>query len=155
MRSFVTAARSSYTRHSRNNSVTSSHIHWLGRLGTETTSRGQLARRGERQHPRDTSSPSSASKGFQSRPPAGRWRRQTSPGLQARPRGYKSAISPRATISIHFTFILTRNPPPPAPLSFSTNVARLPSRKQKIKVSHHFRMQEKLIKSKFSQHIKS
>lgn len=53
-----------------------------------------------------------------------------SPALQARPGGQKSVISPQATLSIHFTFILTRKY---SPLGFSTNVARLQSRKQKNK----------------------
>lgn len=74
------------------------------------------------------------------------------PALQAQPGGQKSVISPQAAISIHFTLILTRKY---SPLSFSINVARLRSRKQKIKVSHDFRMQEKLIKAKFSQNVKS
>lgn len=45
--------------------------------------------------------------------------------------------------------------PSPPPSRFSTNAARLWSRKQKMKVSHYFRMQEKLIKSKLSQSVTS
>lgn len=45
--------------------------------------------------------------------------------------------------------------PSPPPSRFSTNAARLWSRKQKMKVSHYFRMQEKLIKSKLSQNVTS
>lgn len=75
------------------------------------------------------------------------------PALQAKPGGQKSVTSPQATISIHFTLNSYEKTFPP--FSFSTNVARLRSRKQKIKVSHDFRTQEKLIKSKFSQNVKS
>lgn len=49
---------------------------------------------------------------------------------------------------------LRENIPTPC-LCFSTNVARLQSRRQKIKESHYFGTQGKLIKSKFSQNVKS
>ena len=70
------------------------------------------------------------------------------PGLEARNQSFPLK---QQFQSISHSFLRENIPP----FSFSTNVARLQSRKQKIKVSHDFRTQEKLIKSKFSQNVKS
>ena len=70
------------------------------------------------------------------------------PGLEARNQSFPLK---QQFQSISHSFLRENIPP----FSFSTNVARLQSRKQKIKVSHDFRTQEKLIKSKFSRNVKS